>query len=134
MYILDKGRTILEETKSYSKGSYIYNYEIIPISDLFACSLFFLARYHIRNIIRHTTIATKKINATTQPATIPPAPAPLSLCSFAPAGRVGIVKTTLELDMAVLSAVDIAITLMVTLVVLVMAATMIHKVLKCKRS
>ena len=112
---------------------FILTYEVIPISDLVAYSLFFLARYHIRNIIRHTTIATKTINATTQPATIPLALPLLSFCSFAPAGKVGTITTTLELDMAVLSAVDIVITLMVTLVVPVMAATMIHKALKVQK-
>ena len=104
----------------------LLTYKIIPIAGLVVYSLFFLARYHIRNIIRHTTITMISINATTQPATIPPTSLPpSSFCSFAPAGGVAAITTILELGVAVRSAVDVAIALLIVMIAasVVMATT-----------
>ena len=71
-------------------------------------------------------IAMISINATTQPATIPPTSLPpSSFCSFAIAGGVAAITTILELGMAVRSAVDVAVTLLIVMIAasVVMATT-----------
>ena len=89
------------------------------IPDLVAYSSLFLARYHIRNIIRHTTIATKTINATTQPATIPPTSLPpSSFCSRFASVDGGVANiSVLELVIRFVLAVELALVLAVMIVV-----------------
>jgi len=62
---------------------------------------FFLAQYHIRNIITHIT-ATKRIKAITQPAIITPTSLPPSLlCSLVPVGGVVTIKATLTVELRI---------------------------------